>query len=154
VSWAGLLLMILAAAFFAAEGFVTSHGALALAGAASFVVGALMLFDPAGPDYQVSLSVALAVGGTMALLTALVVGKVVQARRRPARTGREELVGEVGVVRSALAPSGSVFVHGEIWRAQTAGDPIPAGTTVRVEAIEDGLLLTVSPVDEPAPVPA
>ncbi|HYY74866.1 MAG TPA: NfeD family protein, partial [Gaiellaceae bacterium] len=154
VSWAGLLLLLLAAAFFVAEAFVASHGALALAGAASFVVGALMLFDPAGPDYQVSLSVALAVGGAMALITLLVVAKIVQARRRPAQTGREELVGELGVVRAALQPSGLVFVHGEIWRAHVHGDPIPAGTTIRVEAIEDGLVLAVRPVDELATVPA
>jgi membrane-bound serine protease (ClpP class) len=154
VSWAGLLLLLLAAGFFVAEAFVTSHGALALAGAASFVVGALMLFDPAGPDYQVSLSVALAVGGAMALITLLVVVKIVQARRRPAQTGQEELVGELGIVRSALQPSGLVFVHGEIWRAHTGGDPIPAGATIRVEAIEDGLVLVVRPVDELATVSA
>jgi membrane-bound serine protease (ClpP class) len=154
VSWAGLLLLLLAAGFFVAEAFVTSHGALALAGAASFVVGALMLFDPAGPDYQVSLSVALAVGGAMALITLLVVVKIVQARRRPAQTGQEELVGELGIVRSALQPSGLVFVHGEIWRAHTDGDPIPAGATIRVEGIEDGLVLTVQPVDELATVSA
>jgi membrane-bound serine protease (ClpP class) len=154
VSWAGLLLLLLAAGFFVAEAFVTSHGALALAGAASFVVGALMLFDPAGPDYQVSLSVALAVGGAMALITMLVVVKIVQARRRPAQTGQEELVGELGIVRSALQPSGLVFVHGEIWRAHTGGDPIPAGATIRVEAIEDGLVLVVRPVDELATVSA
>ncbi len=62
VSWAGLLLMGLAAGFFVAEAFVPSHGALALAGAVSFVIGALMLFDPAGEGYQVSIWVALAVG--------------------------------------------------------------------------------------------
>ena len=39
VSWAGLLLMLLAVGFFVAEAFVPSHGALALAGAVSFVVG-------------------------------------------------------------------------------------------------------------------
>jgi membrane-bound serine protease (ClpP class) len=154
VSWAGLLLLLLAAGFFVAEAFVTSHGALALAGAASFVVGALMLFDPAGPDYQVSLSVALAVGGAMALITLLVVAKIVQARRRPAQTGPEELVGELGIVRSALQPSGLVFVHGEIWRAHTDGDPIPAGATIRVEGIEDGLVLAVRRADELATVTA
>jgi membrane-bound serine protease (ClpP class) len=154
VSWAGLLLLLLAAGFFVAEAFVTSHGALALAGSASFVVGALMLFDPAGPDYQVSLSVALAVGGAMALITLLVVAKIVQARRRPAQTGQEELVGELGIVRSALQPNGVVFVHGEIWRAHTDGDPIPAGATIRVEAIEDGLVLAVRRTDELATVSA
>jgi membrane-bound serine protease (ClpP class) len=155
VSWAGLLLLFLAAAFFAAEAFVTTHGALAVAGAASFVVGALMLFDPAGPDYQVSLSVALAVGGTMALLTAVVITKIIQARRRPPRTGQEELVGEVGVVRRALDPAGHVFVHGEIWQALAEGDePIPAGTPVRVERIDDGLVLTVRRTDEQAALSA
>lgn len=155
VSWAGVLLLILAAAFFAAEAFVTAHGALAVAGAVSFVVGALMLFDPAGPDYQVSLSVALAVGGTMALLTALVVTKIIQARRRPARTGQEELVGEIGVVRSPLDPTGQVFVHGEIWQARTGdGEAIPAGTPVRVERIDDGLVLAVHRTDEPTALSA
>jgi membrane-bound serine protease (ClpP class) len=48
VSLAGLLLMLLAAAFFVAEAFVPTHGALTLAGAVTFVLGALMLFDPAG----------------------------------------------------------------------------------------------------------
>ncbi len=153
VSWAGVLLLLLAAIFFAAEAFVTSHGALALAGAASFVVGALILFDPAGPEYQVSLSVALAVGGTMALLSLFVVGKIVQARRRPALTGQDELVGEHGVVRSALQPSGLVFVHGETWQAHSEdGQPIPAGAAVRVGGIEDGLVLEVSRADEPAAV--
>jgi membrane-bound serine protease (ClpP class) len=149
VSWAGVLLLLLAFGFFAAEAFVTSHGALALAGAASFVVGALMLFDPAGPAYQVSLPVALAVGGTLALLIGFAVTKVVQARRAPTKTGQEELVGEVGVVRSALDPDGLVFVHGEIWQARADGDLIPAGESVRVEAIGDGLVLTVSRVEEP-----
>ena len=152
VSWAGVLLLLLALGFFVAEAFVTSHGALALAGAASFVVGALMLFDPAGPAYQVSLPVALAVGGTLALLIGFAVAKVVQARRAPTKTGKEELVGEVGVVRQALDPEGVVFVHGEIWHARTEGDPIFPGEKVRVESIDDGLVLTVAAVDEPAAV--
>jgi membrane-bound serine protease (ClpP class) len=145
VSWAGLLLMLLAAAFFIAELFVVSHGALALAGAAAFVFGSLMLFDPAGDTYQVSLEVALAVAGTMALMVAIVVTKLVQVRRAEVVTGQEELVGQVGVVRQALDPVGLVFVHGELWRAKTAGDPIPSGEQVRVEGLDDALTLTVAP---------
>ncbi|HEU4448743.1 MAG TPA: nodulation protein NfeD [Gaiellaceae bacterium] len=150
VSWAGLLLMVLAAAFFGAEAFVASHGALALAGAVSFVVGALLLFDPAGPEYQVSLWVALAVGGTLAAATAIAVTKVVQARRAPTKTGQEELLHELGVVRSRVAPDGLVFLHGEIWRAHTGGEPLEAGETVRVEGIGEGLVLEVSRTEEPA----
>jgi membrane-bound serine protease (ClpP class) len=145
VSWAGLLLMLLAAAFFIAELFVVSHGALALAGAAAFVFGSLMLFDPAGDTYQVSLEVALAVAGTMALMVAIVVTKLVQVRRAEVVTGQEELVGQVGVVRQALDPIGLVFVHGELWRAKTEGEPIPPGEQVRVEGLDDALTLTVAP---------
>jgi membrane-bound serine protease (ClpP class) len=145
VSWAGLLLILLGAAFFAAELFVTSHGALALAGAAAFVVGSLMLFDPAGESYQVSIWVALAVAATMALMVALAVAKVVQVRRASVVTGQEELIGEVGVVRQALEPDGLVFVHGELWRARTDGEPVPPGEEVRVEALEDSLTLRVAP---------
>jgi membrane-bound serine protease (ClpP class) len=152
VSAAGVLLMLLAAAFFAAEPFVTSHGALALAGAACFVIGSLMLFDPAGPHYQVSLWVALAIAGTFALLTIVAVTKIVQARRRKPVTGKDELIGDVGIVRKKLDPAGLVFVHGELWQARTTGEPIEQGTTVQVEAIEDGLVLEVSPA-EPAATP-
>ena len=154
VSWAGVLLMLLAVGFFAAEAFVPSHGALALAGAVSFVVGALMLFDPAGEGYQVSIWVALAVGGTLALVTAIVATKVIRARRAPAKTGREEMVGEIGVVRSAIAPSGLVNVHGEIWKAHTDGEPLATGEYVRVQAIGEDLVLDVARAEEPAAVAA
>jgi membrane-bound serine protease (ClpP class) len=152
VSAAGILLMLLAAAFFAAEPFVMSHGALALAGAVCFVIGSLMLFDPAGPAYQVSLWVAIAIAGTFALLMIFAVTKIVQARRRRPVTGREELVGQVGVVRKALDPTGFVFVHGELWQARTDGEPLEIGTPVQVEGIGEGLVLEVSRA-EPAPAP-
>jgi membrane-bound serine protease (ClpP class) len=140
VSWAGLLLMVLAAGFFAAEPFVTSHGALAVAGAASFVVGALMLFDPAGDAYQVSLPVALGIAGAFALFFAIVVTKVARLRRRPAAVGSAVLVGELGEVRR----DGFVFVNGELWRARSAdGEPLAAGEQVAVEGVEDDLVLDV-----------
>ena len=145
VSWAGLLLMALAAGFFVAEAFVVSHGALTLAGAVAFVIGSLMLFDPAGENYQVSLRVALIVAATMAALVGLAVAKIVQVRRAPVVTGQSELIGQVGVVRQALDPEGFVFVHGELWRARTSGDPVSPGEEVRVEGLDDGLTLRVAP---------
>ena len=145
VSWAGVLLLLLAAGFFVAEMFVVSHGALALAGAVAFVIGSLMLFDPAGDSYQVSLQVALGVAATMALMVGLVVAKLVQVRRAEVVTGQEELIGQVGIVRQELDPVGLVFVHGELWRAKTDGEPIAPGRHVRVEGLEDALTLTVAP---------
>jgi membrane-bound serine protease (ClpP class) len=145
VSWAGLLLMALALGFFVAEAFVVSHGALTLAGAIAFVIGSLMLFDPAGENYQVSLRVALIVAATMAALVGLAALKIVQVRRVPVVTGESELIGQIGVVRQALDPEGFVFVHGELWRARTDGEPVPPGESVRVEGLDEGLTLRVAP---------
>jgi membrane-bound serine protease (ClpP class) len=145
VSWAGILLMLLAAGFFVAEAFVISHGALTLAGAVAFVIGSLMLFDPAGENYQVSLTVALIVAAVMATMVGLAMAKIVQVRRAPVVTGQSELIGQVGVVRQALNPEGLVFVHGELWRARTDGESVSPGETVRVEGLDDGLTLRVAP---------
>ncbi len=155
INWAGLLLMILAIGFFVGEAFVVSHGALALAGAASFVFGSLLLFDPAGDAYDVSIWVALAVAGTLALVIGYAMAKVWQVRRTPAQTGRDEMLGAIGVVREMLDPVGLVFVHGELWRARAEEDaPLPAGSRVRVQGVADGLLLHVAKADEaPAATP-
>ena len=152
ISAAGLLLMLLAFAFFAAEAFVPTHGAITLAGAVCFIIGSLLLFEPAGDAYKVSLPVVLAIAGTLTAAMALVAFKIVQVRRAPVVTGTSELVGQIGVVREALDPNGLVFVRGELWRARTEGDPLPLGSPVRVGGIAEGLVLEVEPVEEPAAV--
>jgi membrane-bound serine protease (ClpP class) len=144
VSGAGLLLMLLAAGFWVADLFVTSHGALTLAGAVSFVFGALLLFDPAGDAYQVSIPVALAVAGTVAAFMALAVAKIVQVRKVPIGVGVHGLVGTTGVVRR----NGFVFANGELWRAVTSdGDEPRPGDVVVIENVED-LTLTVRPMPD------
>jgi membrane-bound serine protease (ClpP class) len=149
ISGAGLLLMLLAAGFFAAELFVPSHGALTLAGAVSFVLGSLMLFEPAGESYEVSLWVVLAIAGTLAALFGLAFAKALQARRAKPQTGADELAERIGTVRQTLDPEGLVFVHGELWRARSADGPIHAGETVRVERVDDGLVLEVTRTEQP-----
>ena len=124
VSLAGLFLMILAAGFFVAESFVPSHGALTVAGAIMFVLGALMLFDPAGEAYQVSLPVALAIAGTLVVLLGFALTRVMRAARNPVAVGTHGLVGGEGVVRR----EGMVQVNGELWRAHTEdGSPLVPG---------------------------
>jgi membrane-bound serine protease (ClpP class) len=150
ISWAGVLLMLLAAGFLVAELFVPSHGALTLAGAVSFVLGALILFNPAGEAYQVSLPVALAVAATMALFMAVVVAKLVQVRRKPVEVGVHSLVGTTGVARR----DGFVFANGELWRARAVdGEPLEPGERVVIEAV-DGLVLEVRPARHAEPAAA
>jgi membrane-bound serine protease (ClpP class) len=140
VSAAGGLLMLLAAAFFVMDLFLPSHGALTAAGAVTFVIGSLMLFDPAGPAYQVSLTTAISIAAVLALLMGGAMAKALQARRRPVEVGAHLLVGAHGEVRR----DGLVFVNGELWRARSRdGYPLVLGDEVQVEAVEDGLELVV-----------
>jgi membrane-bound serine protease (ClpP class) len=131
-----------------------SHGALALAGAACFVIGSLMLFDPAGPGYQVSIWVALAIAGTFVLLFVFALTKIVQSRRKRPVTGQEDLVGQIGVVRKSLDPAGLVFVHGELWQARSDSERIEAGEDVIVESIDDALVIHVRRAEAAVPVTA
>jgi membrane-bound serine protease (ClpP class) len=141
VSWAGLLLMLLAGAFVAAEPFVVSHGALALAGAVCFFLGGLLLFEPSGGAYEVSLPLLIGVSLSLALAMGLMVVKIVQVRRRPVEVGVNTVVGAQGVVRR----DGYVFVNGELWRARTGnGEPLRTGQPIEVEDVE-GLELVVKP---------
>ena len=140
VSVAGLLLMLLSAAFFVAEAFVPSHGALTVAGGITFVLGALLLFDPAGDAYQVSIWTALGIATGLALLMGLALSRVVKARRYPVEVGVTQLVGDPAVVKR----DGWVAVGGELWRARTPdGTPLVPGEHVTVESVEDGLELVV-----------
>ncbi|HET6682621.1 MAG TPA: nodulation protein NfeD [Gaiella sp.] len=140
VSVAGVLLMLLAAAFFIAEAFVPSHGALTVAGGITFVLGALLLFDPAGDLYQVSLWTAVAIAGSLALLMGVALSRVAKARHNPVEVGVAQLVGDEAVVRR----EGWVAVAGELWRARTPdGRPLVPGEHVTVESVEDGLELVV-----------
>ena len=148
VSAAGILLMLFAAGLFVAEAFVVSHGALTVAGAVSFVFGALILFDPAGPNYQVSIWVALAVALSISAFMFFVAAKLLQARRRPPETGDSLLVGTLGVVDR----SGWVLANGERWRASASDErPLRPGDEVRVVGV-DGLTLAVEHEPDREPV--
>ncbi|HEY43246.1 MAG TPA: hypothetical protein G4O11_04610 [Anaerolineae bacterium] len=55
------------------------------------------------------------------------------------------VMNQIGEVRTAIDPTGSVYVAGELWTAR-ADAPIEAGAYVRVRD-RDGLILTVEPVE-------
>jgi membrane-bound serine protease (ClpP class) len=62
-------------------------------------------------------------------------------------TGAENLVGAVGKTVEPLEPEGHVRVHGELWQAR-ASESVPAGTRIRVVALDD-LTLEVETAETP-----
>ena len=143
VNLTGLLLIFLGVGLLIAEAFVTSYGILGVGGVLALVIGSLFLIDTSKTDLAVSHDI---IYGAAAALTLIILGVgyiVTRERGRPAKTGPEGLVGEVGEVREAIAPGapGKVFVHGEIWRAIST-EPLDAGAQARVKSIK-GLELEV-----------
>jgi len=144
VNVAGLALLFLALIFFIAEVKVTSYGLLTVAGVVSLVIGSLMLFRSADPALRVSIEViATAAVMTIAVVMFLMF-QVIRAHRTQVRTGVEGMIHERGRVQSDLAPTGKVFVHGEIWDA-VSETPLVRGQPVEVVAVE-GMWLRVRPI--------
>ncbi len=144
INYAGILLILLGIVLFIAEIKVVSHGLLTAGGLTSMVLGSLMLIDAPAPYMRISQWAILGTAGTTALFFLFVVGAGVKALRARTVTGMEGLIGEVGVVRTRLAPRGQVFLRGELWTAEGEGEVEP-GESVRITGI-DGLTLRVVPV--------
>ena len=143
VNVAGLLLIVLALAFFVIEIKVQSHGVLAVGGIVAFLIGSLILFQP-GPDnvFRVSLPVIVGATAVTAAFFTFVIGKAIAAQARRVTTGPEGLVGAFGEAITEISPHGEVRVHGEIWRAESA-DPLRAGSAIAVTQVR-GLTLVVT----------
>jgi membrane-bound serine protease (ClpP class) len=144
INYAGVLLILLAILMFIAEIKVVSHGVLTLGGLAAMILGSVMLIDSPLPDMRIPLTTIIFTALTVAAFFMFVVGAGVRALWSKTTTGREGLVGEVGVVRSPLTPRGQIFLRGELWNAESE-IPVEAGESVRVTQI-DGLTLRVVPV--------
>jgi len=144
INYAGVLLILLAIVMFIAEIKVISHGILTLGGIAALIMGSMMLIDSSVPGMRIPLTAILLTTGATAGFFLFVVGAGIKALQRKTTTGSEGIIGEVGVVRSRLAPRGQVFLCGELWNAESE-EPVEAGDSVRVTKVE-GLTLKVVPV--------
>ena len=146
VNWFGLIFMVTAFVLFILDIKAPTHGALTLAGVASFIVGALVLFNsPGTPRFQqVSLPLVIFVGVFIGSIFAVILGYALRAQRRPVITGSARLEGQSGFAVSEINPDGQAQVAGELWSADLA-DPsgvIHRGDRVEVVRVE-GLRLKV-----------
>ncbi|MCI0693844.1 nodulation protein NfeD [candidate division KSB1 bacterium] len=145
VNWAGLLLILFAVILFILEVKVTSFGILTIGGVVAMFLGSVMLFRrPATvfePAIRISLQVIILATLATAAFFAFAVGLTVKAHRKQVTTGREGMIGEVGIALTDLNPSGRVHVHGEIWQARS-DTPIEKDQPVKVLEVS-GLQLKV-----------
>jgi membrane-bound serine protease (ClpP class) len=158
----GVVLVLVGFVLFLVDLNVTNHG-LPTAGAILALLGGGLALLVAGVPYSGLLLGAL---GVVAVLMGGVLFGILGSSRalrgRPAITGKEGMIGEVGTVRSpvGLESEGWVFVHGERWRAVLAFAPegadlrdpeavVGAGRKVVVVGFGDGGVVQVMPVEWP-----
>ncbi len=139
-NWTGLGFIALAFVLFVLDIKAPTHGVLTIAGIASFVFGAYLLFNT--PELIVPWGTIIFLAAATAGFFAFVIAKALLAQRPQPRTGGEALIGMAATVRQTLDPEGLVFVEGELWRARSEEGAIAAGERVLVTG-RDGLLLRV-----------
>ena len=142
INYAGLGLILLGIAFFVAEAFVPSYGALGIGGVAAFAFGALLLVDSDVPGLRIPL--ALVIGLALASAAAVIglAGMAAKARRRPLASGAARLLGMAGEVLEFAGGEGWALVAGERWRVRAAEALLPS-QRVRITRV-DGLTLEVT----------
>ena len=144
----GIALLCAGAGLLIAEAHVPSYGALGLAGALSLVAGTAIALEGAGGGIVLMVTVVAIVALAALTLVAIIARATLAAARPRALTGAEGLIGHVGVVRSAPAPIGQVFVDGALWRAKPClQDELEVGDPVVVERLQ-GLVLSVRRAEE------
>ncbi|WP_108445742.1 NfeD family protein [Halomonas denitrificans] len=142
VNYAGLALILVGLGLIVGEALMPSFGILGIGGIVAFVIGSVILMDAD------TLNISLPMIGGIALLAAglmlWVMTRFIGLRRRPPRTGQEELVGSEALVLEDFSGQGHVRLMGERWRARSP-EPLARGQSVRVTAV-DGLTLEVEPL--------
>lgn len=147
VNVAGLALIALAVALFVLEIYSPTHGILGLGAVVSLLLGSLMLIKPDANFEWARLSLGVIIPAVIlsALFFLAIAGIGLRAQKARVVTGAEGIVGAQGLVLTPLAPAGTIRVQGEIWQAETTGNPVAEGTQVEVVALE-GLKLKVKPL--------
>lgn len=142
INYVGLILILLAIGLFILELKVQSYGILSIGGIIAMVIGSIMLVDTPIPELRPSLKFIIPVAVGISLIFIFLITLAVRAHIKKAYTGREGLVGEVGTAQSDIDPEGKVFVHGELWLAESV-ENIPKGSKVKVVEVLKNLKIKV-----------
>ncbi len=144
INAAGLALIGLAVALFIIDIFAPTHGILTAGGIVAFFLGALMLFNHAGPGFRLSLAYIIPATILTAAFFVFIVGAGLRAQFNPIQSGKETMLGKtVNALSHIDARGGKVFIEGELWNA-VSDVAVEKDQPVEVIGIE-GLTLKVKP---------
>jgi membrane-bound ClpP family serine protease len=158
----GVVLVLVGLALFLIDLNVTNHGLPTAGAILTLLAGGLVLFGAGVPYSGLLLGSVVVVSMVMGSVLVGILGSLRGLKKRPALTGKEGMIGEVGTVKSPVGVNseGWVFVHGERWRAVLAFAPeepdlieaevlIEIGRKVMVVGFGDGSVVQVVPIELP-----
>ena len=149
-NWAGIVLAVAGIILMVIDIVAGTSGLLTLLGLPVFCLGGVFLFRaPGGELLQISMSFITGAAIALGICFGAAAYFVVKGLRRKVSTGSQ---GMLGLSVEALTDvgcdtAGQVMCHGEIWRAISDGNMIPAGTHATVKNV-DGMTLTISTLED------
>ncbi len=141
-NYAGLALIGVAIIFFILEVYITSYGLLSIGGIVSLIIGSLLLFQSSAPYFRLSLSLIIIVAILTVVFFSFIIGWAIRAHKRKVTTGKEGLIGEIGIATTDLNLEGTIKIHGELWNAESLEGKINQGEKIKVVQV-DGMKLKV-----------
>jgi membrane-bound serine protease (ClpP class) len=146
INWFGIIFLITAFVLFILDIKAPTHGALTTAGVASFIIGALVLFNSPGvPQFQrVSVPLVFGAGIAIGLMFLALLVFALRALRNPVSMGAETYVGKTGTARMWGEAGGQVQLESELWSAEAVAESDTIGKGDKVEVVRvEGLRLKV-----------
>jgi membrane protein implicated in regulation of membrane protease activity len=147
----GVVLLVAALVLALAEAHLSTGGLMAACASVAAVGGVVALLLAGGAGATLVLVVGLCVAAVAISLLVLARRRILQPMRLRPRTGREALVGHVGVIRADGGPAPQVFLDGALWRAEPSpihhDSELHEGDRVVVEGV-NGLTLRVRKAEQ------
>ncbi|MDO9555249.1 MAG: nodulation protein NfeD [Atribacterota bacterium] len=132
INYAGLLLIIFGIVLLVIEVYTPTFGVLTAGGVTSLILGSFMLPKSTAPFLRISLGLIISMSLATAAFFVFALSKGIKIQWKKPVTGREGLLGKIGIAKTDLTPEGTIFIHGERWQASTKGETIKEGEEVEV----------------------
>lgn len=142
VNYAGAGLLALGLVLLCAELLTPGIAVLGAGGLLAFLLGSLLVIDSAEPAWQISRALIAATTTSTAALMALVLWSALKARKQPASSGVEQMIGQSAIALEDFEQTGHVQFQGERWKAHSSR-PVSTGEQMKVVKVE-GLILHVA----------
>lgn len=140
INYVGIALILLGIALVAAEIFTPGFGVFGIGGGVALILGFMMVGVHREPWIEISGDLIKGVAIALLIAFAIFILLVKRTLRKPPAVGKEELIGQVGVAVTSIAPKGLIKLKGELWTA-TSKEHIEKGEHVVVKDVKGIMLL-------------